>query len=253
MYNRTLHIGLFGLDDEVAKTLQELPAPDRFTFEFTQAESLDVITALNCDITISTIAAWGSAPMIDISAAVHSIDTRFRALVVVATAEEVADWTQKEFNMVEAIWPAPLSVARAIYEFENLVMQAKQQAEEFIVRTYLDALVAAVPDLVWFKTLEGEYVKANEPFCDAVGKISWDVEGQQFADVWDIAPEDSADAIAACGVSTQAAIDAGETVRSTETFKAGGNLHTLDIFKAPIYDEDGTPLGVCAFARDQIA
>ena len=253
MYNRTLKIGLFGLDENIAATLQELPAPDRFAFEFKQAATIDYMAALESDIAIAAMGAWGEAPLLDISAALHSDDAGYHALVIVAAPEDVADWTQKQFNMVEAIWPAPLSEARAIYEFERLITDAKQQAEEYIVRSYLDAIIEAVPEMVWFKTLDGQYVKANSVFCDAVNKISWDVEGQQFEDVWDIDPKDAVEALAACKTSSDAAIEAGAPVSSTETFFANGHMHSLNIHKAPIYDEDGTPLGVCAYAHDEIA
>ena len=69
MYNRTLRIALFGLDDAVAEAVKAQQAPPRFTFEFERAEAVDLEVARACSVVIATMPSLGSVPLADLSAA----------------------------------------------------------------------------------------------------------------------------------------------------------------------------------------
>ena len=248
MYNRTLRIGLFGIDDDIAAALEELLAPERFSFEFIRADTIDYMKAFDCSIAIAAMGSWGNAPLLDISAAIHHEQDIYRGFAIVAAPEDIASWSSSDLAMVDAIWPAPLTPERAVFEFERMVAEAKQEAETYLARTYLNTLIDSIPAMVWFKAIDGEYLKVNNYYCDVADKPQWDVEGQLHDYIWSVPPEDREKIELACKESDDAALEAGETVQSTEAVSSDGETRTFDAYKTPIFDEDGTVLGIVGFA-----
>jgi PAS domain-containing protein len=59
----------------------------------------------------------------------------------------------------------------------------------FLSQTYLDTLINSVPDLIWFKRLDGIHVKVNDYFCATVQKEREDVEGHDHYHIWGISKE----------------------------------------------------------------
>lgn len=250
MYFRELEIGLFGIRDEVAKALEGLQPPERFTYRFSTyaAASADALT--ECDIAIVDFEAMGSMTIAEMKTCVHSDDVGFHALVLLASPFTVSDWSKTLLNEVDALWPQPLSVDRAVFEFEKIIKAAKDEAEIYIANTYLDTLIDSMPEMVWFKQLDGEHLKVNSYFCGIVDKPREDVVGKFHNYIWSVPPEDWEKAELTCQESDNAAIEAGETTRCDENVSTHGEIRLFDTYKTPIFDEDGTVLGTSGFARD---
>lgn len=250
MYYRTLNIGLFGIHDDITKALENLQPLERFTYKFSThaATTVDAVTA--CDIAIVDYEAMGSMTITDIRKCVYSSDIGFHALVLVASSFTVSNWSRALLNEVDALWPQPLSVDRAVFEFEKLVKSAKDEAEIYIANTYLDTLIDSMPEMVWFKQLDGEHLKVNTYFCGIVDKPREDVVGKFHNYIWSVPPEDWEKAELTCQESDNAAIQAGKTMRCDENVSTHGEIRLFDTYKTPIFDEDGTILGTSGFAHD---
>ena len=250
MYNRTLHIALFGLDDAVAEAVKAQQAPPRFTFEFERAEAVDLEVARACSVVIATMPSLGSVPLADLSAAAREGKLGYRGLILVVSNADIADWTSAEFDLVDALWPAPLSAACAAFEFGHVIERAKSQADAYINSAFLNTLIDSAPEMIWFKAIDGEHVKVNSYFCEIVGKTREDVTGQFHNYIWSVPEEDWEKAELTCKESDEVAIKAGRTTRCDELVSTHGEIRTFDTYKTPIYDEDGTLLGTSGFAHD---
>lgn len=111
---------------------------------------------------------------------------------------------------------------------------------------HLRTLIEAIPELVWLKDQNGVYALCNHRFerlfgapeADIVGKTDYDFVDKDLADFF--------------RVNDLAAVAAGKPVTNEETvhYKDDGHREELETIKTPIYDNEGTLLGVLGVARD---
>ncbi len=110
----------------------------------------------------------------------------------------------------------------------------------------LRTLLASIPDLVWLKDAEGRYLFCNPMFArcmgvraeDLVGRSDHDFMGREKADRF---RDDDRRAVAA-----------GSPVRieETVTFADDGHPAILETTKTPVFNADGTLMGLLGISRD---
>ncbi|MBL8451923.1 MAG: PAS domain S-box protein [Zoogloea sp.] len=135
--------------------------------------------------------------------------------------------------------PAPAAAPPA-GEGEGFVRSLEQE------RTFLKALVRALPDLVWLKDPDGIYLACNPRFERFFGAREADIVGRSD---YDFVPWDMADCFRR---NDLAAIHAGRPVRNEEelVFADDGHRERVETLKTPMYDADGQLVGVLGVARD---
>ena len=250
MYYRTLKVTLFGLDEAITSAIKSVEAPERFTVEVSTAPVADLGSARESSIVIADIDAFGAASLDDLSEATREGSVGLRELIVVADPTRTHEWGADEYARTSAVWPKPLSPARAAFEFSKILVRAKLQADRYLAETQLNTLIDSMPEMVWFKANNGKYVKVNDYFCGIVDKTRDDVEGQFHNYIWSVPPEDWKNAELTCKASDDKAIEAGTTVRCDENVSTHGEIRLFDTYKTPIFDEDGSVLGTTGFAHD---
>jgi len=112
--------------------------------------------------------------------------------------------------------------------------------------SHLRALVNTIPDLIWLKDPNGVYLSCNPMFgrfygageTDIVGKTDYDFVDRELAGFF--------------RENDKKAMEAGKPVSNEEwvTFADDGHRAYLDTIKSPIYDSDGTLLGILGIGRD---
>jgi PAS domain S-box-containing protein len=110
----------------------------------------------------------------------------------------------------------------------------------------LQTLLQAIPDLVWLKNPDGVYLDCNRSFgrvfgarqADIIGKTDYDFVTRHEADFF--------------RQKDQEAIAAGATRANEEwvTLVETGQAVLLEVLKTPIYEADGTLVGVLGIGRD---
>ncbi|MFH0822626.1 MAG: PAS domain S-box protein, partial [Pseudomonadota bacterium] len=113
-------------------------------------------------------------------------------------------------------------------------------------RARLRTLVQTIPDLVWLKNPDGVYLSCNSRFerffgakeADIVGKTDYDFVDADLADFF---REHDRKAIAAGRPSTN---------EEWITFADDGHRELLETIKTPMYDSDGSLIGVLGIARN---
>ena len=113
-------------------------------------------------------------------------------------------------------------------------------------RARLKTLVTTIPDLIWLKDAEGIYLACNPEFerffgaseDDIVGKSDYDFVDRKLADFF--------------RDHDRAAMAAGRPLRNEEwlSFAVGGYRGLFETSKSPMYDGDGTIIGVLGIAHD---
>ncbi|MDP2234824.1 MAG: PAS domain S-box protein [Bacteroidales bacterium] len=112
--------------------------------------------------------------------------------------------------------------------------------------SHLRTLVNTIPDLIWLKDSNGVYLSCNPMFerffgaaeADIIGKTDYDFVDRELAGFF--------------RENDQKAIKAGKPTSNEEwvTFADDGHRAFLDTIKSPIYDSDGTVLGILGIGRD---
>ena len=124
----------------------------------------------------------------------------------------------------------------------------RKQAEEAlrIRETHLRTLVQTIPDLIWLKDADGVYISCNAMFerffgaseADIIGKTDYDFVDRELADFF--------------RANDRKAMEAGKPTSNEErvTFADDGHRAYLDTIKTPMYDSDGSLIGVLGIGRD---
>lgn len=112
--------------------------------------------------------------------------------------------------------------------------------------SHLRTLVNTVPDLMWLKDANGVFLSCNPMFerffgateADIIGKTDYDFVDRKLADFF--------------VENDRKAVDAGKPTNNEEwvTFADDGHRAFLDTTKSPVYDSDGTLLGILGIGRD---
>jgi PAS domain S-box-containing protein len=112
--------------------------------------------------------------------------------------------------------------------------------------SHLRTLVKTIPDLIWLKDINGVFLSCNPMFerffgakeMEIIGRTDYDYVDRVLADFFRI--------------NDQKAMEAGKPTTNEEwvTFADDGHRAFLETIKSPIYDSDGTVLGVLGIGRD---
>lgn len=182
---------------------------------------------------------------------------------IVANLDKFSELQQKEYVRYDDL---PLETAdgrkisvefisNSYFENNKKVIQCnirektiRRQAELALrnSETLLRTLVQSIPDLIWLKGTNGVYISCNpmlERFfgarkADIIGKTDYDFVDRELANFF--------------RVNDRKAIEAGKSASNEEwiTFADNGHRTFLDTIKTPIYDSDGTLLGILGIGRD---
>ncbi len=124
----------------------------------------------------------------------------------------------------------------------------RKRAEEALRNSErrLHTLVQTIPDLIWLKDKDGVYLSCNTMFerffgareADIVGKTDYDFVDRELADSF--------------REHDNKAMAAGKTTSNEEwiTFADDGHRVFLDTIKTPMYNAQGTLIGVLGIGRD---
>ena len=122
----------------------------------------------------------------------------------------------------------------------------KQTEEELkISKNRLRALIDALPDLVWLKDPQGVYLQCNQRFeqlygateSEIVGKTDYDFVDKELADFF-------------TQKDNEAVATGNPGLNEEKLTFADGHTEIVETIKTPIYESDGTLIGVLGIGRD---
>jgi len=145
-------------------------------------------------------------------------------------------------------------LGRLVDHFNEMLVAIADSDEELRRRSdaldrqssLLRTLIGTLPDLVWFKNPQGEYLTCNPRFEGFFGARAVDIIGKTDADFV------SAELAAELRALDQAAIERGAPTVSEQhaLFAADGHREELEITVTPMYGADGRLLGVVGIGHD---
>ncbi|HWQ67389.1 MAG TPA: PAS domain S-box protein [Methanospirillum sp.] len=123
-----------------------------------------------------------------------------------------------------------------------------KQAQEHLKESEgrLQTLIHAIPDLVWLKDRDGVYLACNTMFERFIGAKEGDLIGKSDYDFFE------KEVAASFREYDRRAIDASRSLVNEEwiTFADDGHRSLLETIKTPLFDTQGTLIGVLGIGRD---
>ena len=109
--------------------------------------------------------------------------------------------------------------------------------------------IDTVPDMLWFKRIDGIHTMVNTAFTEIVHKERDDVIGRDHFYIWD-APRPAEGNNFACAESEEIAISTGKTYICDEPVKTREGMKQFTTYKTPVYDMFGNVYGTIGVGHD---
>ena len=127
-----------------------------------------------------------------------------------------------------------------------LDISVRKLAEEKLreTNTMLQALIQAIPDVIFFKDAQNRYLTANKALEEFTGFSQEQLVGKTDGEL--LPPELAED----CAKSDEAVAKTLKVVRFEEQYSHGDTKGFLDTIKAPVFDDRGNRVGLVGVSRD---
>ncbi len=173
---------------------------------------------------------------------------------VLAVFSEDAQWDSWQAWEQE---PGTLSVGVVYTPDQEVFRKCIAKAMEEIQMRYelsfyriaLQTMADTMPDLVWFKRLDGIHTLVNKAFSEASGKTREQAVGADHFYIWDV-PRPAESEGFACEQSEEIAISTGKTYIGDEPVKTKSGLKQFTTYKSPLYDLFGNVYGTVGVGKD---
>ena len=247
MYEVNLRILLAGLSPEAEEAVRQVPVRERFTYSFVIAGSFaeNPLHSGTFDVIIFTDEALGAY---SVGMVCQGAGEKARCILV---SEQPQKLGKEEMEMLDELWPAPLTESMAHYYFDKLAQKIKDKKEAWLTRTYWQTTINTSPDLIWYKDKIGAHLEVNDAFCEAVGKDKNDIRGRGHYYIWGLSQEEYEKGEFVCNETEEAVMKAGRAMCFNEHVLSKRNgMRKLRTFKSPLFDEDGGIMGTVGVAMD---
>lgn len=164
-------------------------------------------------------------------------------IVLCINVDEEDDITEEDLSLLNDVWIYPLSQSRALLRLKSLTEEILHTRESALYQNWLDTLMDIVPDMIWFKNLNGEHLKVNKAFSQTSGKTRKMILGKTHREIW--GEEDSS-----CVDSEMEVLNSQEKRSFNEILVINDVPHHLQTHKIPFRDLNGNIVGTLGVAQD---
>ncbi|MPM35422.1 hypothetical protein SDC9_82014 [bioreactor metagenome] len=242
MYRRNIDVVIASRSENLAQLIADAPMDKGISISATKTDATMLKNHPNCDILICDFdqleldsvekTCTGSAVVLCL------YQNQFERLPTSLLAK-IAD-----------VWIHPFSSELICFRYQKLIQQILLERKLTLNQTYLDTLINSVPDLIWFKRLDGIHVKVNDSFCSTVQKERQDVEGYDHYHIWSIPKEIYENSDYVCLDTDSIVIQSKKPGVFDETVAEPQGMRQLKTYKSPIFDDCGKLIGTVGVAQD---
>lgn len=172
------------------------------------------------------------------------------AIVYCGDAKALEACGDSALERLEEIWPYSESPALLRVCFDSLVNKLKDRNDTWLYHNLLTSTIDSMPEMVWYKDLEGAHLMVNEQFCRTVHKTKEQIAGHDHYYIWDTPVEDYKRGKYICVESEDTVIEKRETCVFEEVVKTPDGMKQFRTYKTPIFDRDGSVMGTVGVAHD---
>lgn len=239
MLHHTINIAIFGENILLKHVMEAVPPAEHLDWTAACHKNFEPTLADRADVIIFN--GWA-----DFRAA-RACARQDAYLVACLSAEEEKNLSAEERDALDDIWLAPLSEARARMRVTHLFAEINGSHCFAFCSQCLDTFINSLPNMVWFKNMDGRHKKVNDYFCEFVGKTRKEIENKKHEDIWGVSQ--NGDELN-CHQTDLAAIETGASVTAEEVVQIGNEKRLFKTIKTPIRGLDGEILGTVGIAHD---
>ncbi len=114
----------------------------------------------------------------------------------------------------------------------------------------LYTLIDSVPDLIWYKDLNGFHIDVNEPFCHSVEKTRKEIKYRDQGFIMGLTPEEFANGEFACVTTDNQVIKEQHTSLFDEKVLIHGEMRQFKTYKTALRGRNGESIGTVGMAHD---
>ncbi|MBQ9384439.1 MAG: diguanylate cyclase [Ruminiclostridium sp.] len=133
--------------------------------------------------------------------------------------------------------------------FERMLGNVSASFNAWFYEQTLYTTIDTVPDMLWYKRLDGMHMMVNKAFTEIVHKKREDIIGRDHFYIWD-APRPAEGNEFACAESEETAIRTGKTYICDEPVKTREGMKQFTTYKTPVFDMFGNVFGTVGVGHD---
>lgn len=242
MYNRKINIAILSETAYLENMLLKANISNEFLLSFKTINPSAQIDANNIDILIDD--SYNS--FLD---TIQTLNNNLLIILCVNTLQ-LAAITKAVEDKVEDIWLKPFETKMIQFQFQKLIRHVILKRKYRLSQIYLDTLINNLPDLIWFKHLNGKHLKVNNEFCYTVGKTKQNIEGYDHYHIWNIDKEEYEKSEYVCLDTDSIVIQSKKPGIFDEKVEGQRGMRQLKTYKSPIIDDRGELIGTVGVAQD---
>ncbi len=241
MYHRDINFYLVGNRCNELEIVKKMAPLDKFRYKFEESSNVEVSKVLNANVIILNLVNVDTTKILS---QVLSNKKETSQLIILTNQEGIISLGENIWE-IKDIWLMPMLEQEIEFRFRRWQEDYKLSKDFWQSTQYLEAAIDATPNLVWFKDKDGVHEKVNNSFCNIVNKSKQQIEGKRHAFIWGV-DEDGP----ACIASEEEVMLHRRSLSTKEFIRTGEGEKEFDVYKAPLYDIDGSVMGTVGVAID---
>lgn len=153
-------------------------------------------------------------------------------------------------DALEDVWSPQEAPAARKDRYDRLVKVLQDRFDLWFYKNALATTIDTVPDMLWYKRLDGIHMMVNDAFTGIVHKTKEDVTGKDHFYIWDAPRPAEGSGEFACAESEEIAISTGKTYICDEPVKTREGMKQFTTYKTPLYDMFGNVFGTVGVGHD---
>ena len=155
------------------------------------------------------------------------------------------------YEKLDALWSKDGGEAVFAARIKKYVQKMKTEFDLWFYKNTLITTINTVPDMLWFKRLDGIHMLVNDAFTEIVHKPKSDIHGKDHFYIWDAPRPDGENSNDfACAESEEIAISTGKMYIGDEPVKTREGMKQFTTYKTPVYDKYGNVFGTVGVGHD---
>lgn len=242
MYNRNVNIIIQSPDNCIEQHLQNFNITSEFNLFFHTAVNPDFNDAEAIDVLIVDVDYTHE----------HALPTVMPKAIIVYLSRATLDTKSMgdRLHLAHMVWTNATDMIFLRFNLERLIVDIRAKRQQYLLDTYLNTLIDNIPDLIWFKNLDGLHLKVNEAFCQTVGKPREKIVDRDHYDIWDIPKELYEKSDYVCLNTDDIIIQTLQPQAFDEKVFGKNGLRQFLTYKAPLFDERNILVGTMGCAHD---
>ncbi|KYZ77453.1 hypothetical protein AXX12_04905 [Anaerosporomusa subterranea] len=241
MYNRKIDITILSTTSHLEDILLKANVSDECLLSIKTINAFAQIDLNNIDILI-----------FDIDGSLDSIQKYSESSLNILCVNQLrlAALTKSIEKNIEDIWLKPFDANLIQFQFQKLIQHLILKRKYRLHQIFLDTVINNVPDLIWFKNLNGIHLKVNNEFCYTVGKTKQDIEGYDHYHIWNIDKAEYEKSEYVCLDTDSIVTQSKKPGVFDEKVEGQRGMRQLKTYKSPIIDDRGDLIGTVGVAQD---